>query len=136
MIKLAEEMLSLTELEKKLEKLQMTQVQIQQLKDLGDTIAENLGMPNNSIRGLYYYSVIDWQKQINLTIAETESKASTHIEVRVGMLMQVFANFRVRSYKLLERKKKLHLLEDALKEALIMYANKYATRPPDNDAPE
>jgi len=135
-IKLAEEMLSLTELEKKLEKLQMTQVQIQQLKDLGDTIAENLGMPNNSIRGLYYYSVIDWQKQINLTIAETESKASTHIEVRVGMLMQVFANFRVRSYELLERKKKLHLLEDALKEALIMYANKYATRPPDNDAPE
>lgn len=133
---MAEKLLSLAELEKKLEKLQMTQVQIQQLKDLGDTIAENLGMPNNSIRGLYYYSVIDWQKQINLTIAETESKASTTIEARVGMLMQVFANFRVRSYKLLDRKKKLHLLEDALKEALIMYANKYATRPPDNDAPE
>lgn len=133
---MVESMLSLSELEEKLEQLKITQVQIQLLKDLGDTIARKLEMPNNTIRGLYYYSVIDWQKQINLTMAETESKASTSIESRIGQVMQVFANFRARSYKLLERKKKLHLLEDAFKEAVIMYINKYATRPPDIDAPK
>lgn len=128
-----EKVLSNEELEKKLDRLQFTSVQKQQLKELAEAMAKILEMPFNVVNGLYLYTLIDWQNQIKMTFAETESKVGTLPEERMKQLKQVQDIFRIKNSKYLQRKKKLHLLEKALDAAKKVYIEKYAYRPPDSN---
>jgi len=123
--------LDLVELENKLRKLNLTEVQKQQLKDIGDILARKLELSYLTVRGFNNFAVLEWQKNISMTVAETESKLDTSPEERIKMFKEVMGIFSKKIEKYLVRKDKLHLLPKAIEAAIELYTNNYANRPPD-----
>jgi len=123
----------LQDIEEELRKLKLTKVQQIMIREQSDKIAEVLGIPNLPIRGLWNFSLIEWQKNIKMTTAETETKMVSDKEARVQQTMEIIEIFKEKIRPLLIRKNKEDLLEKALDAMLELYVEKYASRPPDEE---
>lgn len=118
-------------IEEELKKLKLTKIQQIMIREQADKIAEVLQMSNLPIRGLWNFSLIEWQKKIKMTTADTETKMVSNKEARIQQTMEIIEIFKKKIAPLLKRKNKEELLEKALEAMLKLYIEKYATRPPD-----
>ncbi len=117
-----------SELQAQLERVQLDETQQIIFNDIAESLAQSLDFPLLSIKGFYLYALRDWQKQIQMTVEDSEGKLATTPEVRKKQNMEILECFREQAAKVLERRGKLDLLDDAIKKALELYATKYASR--------
>lgn len=123
--------LSLAEIDRELNKLQVTPTQKQLIADMGEAVGIALDMSVPTMRGFYAMSVIEWQKRINMTAAETETKMSTTIDARVKSAEEILAIMREKVAPVARLQGKEHLIDGAIATALRLYTEQYASRPPD-----
>lgn len=117
-----------SELQAQLERVKLDETQQKIFNDIAESLAQSLDFSLLSIKGFYLFALRDWQKQIQMTVEETEDKLATAPEVRTKQQVEILECFRERATKVIERRGKLHLLDDAIKKALELYATKYASR--------
>jgi hypothetical protein len=117
-----------SELQAQLERVQLDETQQIIFNDIAESLAQSLDFPLLSVKGFYLYALRDWQQQISMTVEETEDKLATTPEVRKIQQVEILECFRERATKVLERREKLDLLDDAIKKAVELYATKYASR--------
>ncbi len=85
-------------------------------------------MPIRSISGFYLLVLKEWQKEISMTVKETESKFSTKEEVRIKQQAEILEHFKHRIQRVLILRNKDHLIDDAIDISLQLYMNKYSGR--------
>ena len=124
---------SQSEIDSELDRLQVTKTQKQLMADMGEALGDALDLPVQTMRGFYAMSVIDWQKQIDMTAAETETKMSTMTSSRVNTAVQILAIVRAKVLPVVRLHGKEHLLDGAISAALDLYTKRYASRPPDSE---
>ena len=117
--------------EKENERLKQTKIQRQKTLKMSETLSKSLEIPVNVVTGFYNLSLVEWQKKIGMSEAETESKLSTSPESRAKQNAEILEIFSNKVKRTLKRKNKLHLLDNAIKVAQKYYEEKYASRPPD-----
>ena len=105
-------------------------------KRLGDSFAESLDIPNLTTRGFIALACLDWQKKVKMTTAEAETKLPTTADSRIQQTIEIFEIFKKKISRVLRIKNKEHLIDSAIKKALKVYIEVYASRPQDTDAPK
>jgi len=124
------------EIESTYDKLEFTENQKEMGKRLGDSFAESLGLPNLTTRGFIAIACLDWQKKVKMTTAEAETKLPTTADSRIQQTIEIFEIFKKKISRVLRIKNKEHLIDSAIKKALKLYIEVYASRPQDTDAPK
>ncbi len=124
------------EIESTYDKLEFTENQKEMGKRLGDSFAESLDLPNLTTRGFIALACLDWQKKVKMTTAEAETKLPTTADSRIQQTIEIFKIFKKKISRVLRIKNKEHLIDSAIKKALKLYIEAYASRPQDTDAPK
>ena len=88
-------------------------------------------MSSLSIHGFFTLSLIEWQKQQNMTAAKNELTTGVKEEDKINSAKEVFIIFRKKISRVVKVKGKDHLLDDAIEAALHYYIKQYASRPRD-----
>ena len=120
--------LTAVESEKELDNVQLSPAQKNIVSDVAQSLASMLDMPITSIRGFYLLALKEWQKEISMTVKETESKLSTEEEVRIKQQAEILEHFKHRIIRVLTLRNKDHLIDDAIDISLQLYMNKYSGR--------
>lgn len=120
--------LTAVESEKELDNVQLSPAQKNIVSDVAQSLASMLDMPITSIRGFYLLALKEWQKEISMTVKETESKLSTEEEVRIKQQAEILEHFKHRIQRVLTLRNKDHLIDDAIDISLQLYMNKYSGR--------
>lgn len=120
--------LTAVENERELDNVQLSPAQKNIVSDVAQSLASMLDMPITSIRGFYLLALKEWQKEISMTVKETESKLSTEEEVRIKQQAEILEHFKHRIQKVLTLRNKDHLIDDAIDISLQLYMNKYSGR--------
>jgi len=116
------------EIEKNLDKLEVSKLQQQIIQEKGEIMSKILDMASLSVRGFFVLALVEWQKQVGMTVKESESPAETSREQRKREAEEIFVIFRKKIARVLTRTGKFHLLDEAIETALRHYVRKYADR--------
>ena len=88
--------LTAVENERELDNVQLSPAQKNIVSDVTQSLASVLDMPIRSIRGFYLQEFKEWQKEISMTVKETESKLSPKEEVRIKQPAEILEHFQYR----------------------------------------
>lgn len=126
------------EIEENLEILKVTSTQRKNIDEESEIIANRLGMPLITIKGFYVYAIIKNQKDKKTSLAEQEAREDIRSltqeeleKARIKNAKIIYEEFKIKIDRVVRIKKKEHLLDQALEEALQYYIENYVSRPPD-----
>ena len=114
--------------ERELDNVQLSPAHKNIVSDVAQSLASVLDMPIRSIRGFYLLALKEWQKEISMTVKETESIFITKEEVRIKQQAEILEHFKHRIQRVLILRNKDHLIDDAIDISLQLYMNKYSGR--------
>lgn len=116
-----------------LDKLQVSKIQRKIIREKGEIIAKVLEMPPLPIHGFYTLGLVEWQKEIGMTVKASESKTRGNAESRIEEAVQILSHFRRKIERVIKSKGKEPLLNEAISAALTHYIKNYASRPFDKN---
>lgn len=120
------------EVEKELDKLQVSPLQRQIIKEKGDIMGKVLDMSPLTIRGFFVKALVEWQQQIGMTVRDSEKIAKGQQETRIEESGQILEIFGQKIRQVLKIRGKEHLLDQAINAAQQHYVDNYAARPYEN----
>jgi len=117
------------EIDKNLDMLEVSKLQRQIIQEKGEIMSKILDMNSLSVRGFFVLALVEWQKQVGMTIKESEHQSETNKDQRKSEADQIFPIFRKKITRVLKTKKRLHLLDEAIEAARNHYDKNYSNRP-------
>jgi len=97
------------EIDKNLDMLEVSKLQRQIIQEKGEIMSKILDMNSLSVRGFFVLALVEWQKQVGMTVKESEAPIETDREQRIREAEEIFVIFRKKIARVLSRQGKFHL---------------------------